>query len=97
MRGGSMTVPIDDGGAAFPCEAEGFMNQDASGNIVAVTEMLKAHKGMTLRDYFASKALPTVIMEMWGDGCHGATPEDAMAGCAYKIADAMLEARKEKR
>lgn len=93
-----MTAPIDDGGPAFPCEAEGFMNQDESGNIVAVTEMLKAHKGMTLRDYFASKALPTVIMEMWGDDClTGATPQADMANAAYQIADAMLEARKEKR
>ena len=45
--------------------------------------------GMTLRDWFAGKALPYIIEEMWG------TPDGAqeIAECAYQIADAMLAAR----
>ena len=41
--------------------------------------------GMTLRDYFAAKALP-FLMAAYED-------MDAIAGVAYKMADAMLKAR----
>jgi len=41
--------------------------------------------GMTLRDYFAAKAMP-YLMSAYED-------IDAIAGVAYKMADAMLEAR----
>ena len=41
--------------------------------------------GMTLRDYFAAKALP-FLMSAYED-------MDAIAGVAYKMADAMLKAR----
>lgn len=42
------------------------------------------HKGMTLRDYFAAKAMPELIG--WGE------PDD-IAVKAYKYADAMMKAR----
>lgn len=42
------------------------------------------HEGMTLRDYFAAKALSALI--------HSRNPEDAAAE-AYEYADAMLKAR----
>ena len=45
-----------------------------------------SNKGMSLRDYFAAKALEHVI-----DQC---TTYTRSAEEAYKIADAMLEARK---
>ena len=48
-------------------------------------------QGMTLRDYFAAKAMQADIT----DGRH----EDQFAWCAeraYKMADAMLRAREEK-
>jgi len=41
--------------------------------------------GMSLRDYFAAKALP-FLMSAYED-------MDAIAGVAYKMADAMLKAR----
>lgn len=42
--------------------------------------------GMTLRDYFAARA-----MQLCFDHC---TPDESAAKAAYKVADAMLEARK---
>lgn len=42
-------------------------------------------KGMTLRDYFAAKVLPSMIVE-------GFPPSDA-AKFSYEFADAMLKAR----
>lgn len=50
-------------------------------------------KGMTLRDYFAAKALPSVI-DTFAFG--NADPTDYAEGIAegcYEIADAMLKAR----
>jgi hypothetical protein len=41
--------------------------------------------GMTLRDYFAAKSLPPLM--------HSYEDMDAIAGVAYKMADAMLKAR----
>jgi hypothetical protein len=43
------------------------------------------NEGMTLRDYFAAKSLPT-LMSFYED-------MDGIAGAAYKMADAMLKAR----
>ncbi len=47
--------------------------------------------GMTLRDYFAAAALPTMI-HMSANGDDGWN-EDAVAAGAYLVADAMLAAR----
>jgi hypothetical protein len=46
------------------------------------------NEGMTLRDYFAAKALPTAAAN-WGE-CGSLI---GIAQEAYEIADAMLEAR----
>lgn len=70
----------NDGGPAFPCapifdERRGEMLQYAS-------------EGMTLRDYFAAKALAgiaSVYHESW--------TATSAAAAAYELADAMLEAR----
>lgn len=83
---------IETGGPAFPCDP---------------TTYTKA-KGMTLRDYFAAKALTALISE-WGRVMQhmegkdfsglsiidndGGTPT-AITEEAYAMADAMLEARK---
>ena len=63
----------DTGGPAFPTHPEGAL----------------IHDGMTLRDYFAAKA-------MQGDLIGGVHHEnfDIAAKRAYMMADAMLEARK---
>jgi len=44
------------------------------------------HKGMTLRDYFAAKAMQAIANDSWSS-------EDAIATYSYLIADAMLKER----
>jgi hypothetical protein len=52
-------------------------------------------KGMTLRDYFAAKAMQATISGAMADGTHfGPNDHPSFAFFAYKMADAMLEARK---
>ena len=46
-------------------------------------------EGMTLRDYFAAKALQGMLAENGG----GALANDKLADYAYNIADEMLKAR----
>lgn len=70
------------GGSAFPCLQ--YMNQ---GGIVPTSG------GMSLRDYFAAKAMQAIAQspELYEiDTIPGA---DAIAANAYYIADAMLRAR----
>jgi hypothetical protein len=64
-----------NGGPAFP----------SHGSMGEVT-----HEGMTLRDYFAAKAMQGLVENANWRGM----PEDALAKAAYNMADAMLEARK---
>lgn len=66
---------INDGGPAFPTSADNghSVNQD----------------GMTLRDYFAAKALPAVIDYQ----NTGHEFNERVAEAAYAMADAMLRAR----
>jgi hypothetical protein len=53
-----------------------------------------AYQGMTLRDYFAAKAMQGIVSVL----NRGIRPTDMEAVCkdAYAIADAMLKARGEK-
>jgi hypothetical protein len=45
-------------------------------------------EGMTLRDYFAAKAMQAILSNPdYGD------EDDSLAGAAYYVADAMLKAR----
>ena len=74
----------DTGGPAFP-----QVSTDAFGELY--------EKGMTLRDYFAAKAMPTVISD-WlntGDIFQDAEIAEVIARDCYIVADAMLKARKE--
>jgi len=57
-------------------------------------ESTGAEEGMTLRDYFAAKALPGLMGRVWSS--HKGTDEeliDLWARYSYDIADAMLKAR----
>lgn len=69
-----------DGGQAFPCEQT---IGDTSKHLV---------KGMSLRDYFAAKAMQAMIANNWPiiaeDG-------EALARTAYGISNVMLAARGE--
>lgn len=54
--------------------------------------------GMTLRDYFAAKAMPAIYTDFWTsvrNGEHGCDERWAkgVARDAYALADAMLDAR----
>jgi hypothetical protein len=46
-------------------------------------------KGMTLRDYFAAKAMQGMMVDVEQPRC------DYIADTAYKMADAMMKAREE--
>ena len=72
---------IKTGGPAFPC---GLIDPSTPQDAVE-----PIYPGMTLRDYFAAKAMQTyMINEVWNpDTYKGA------AITAYRVADAMLAAR----
>lgn len=68
---------IKTGGPAFPCEGG-----SESG--------LYADPGMTLRDYFAAKAMHAIVIS---DGIQYASATTPHAKWAYEQADAMIAAR----
>ncbi|NMU88378.1 hypothetical protein HGQ98_00555 [Achromobacter ruhlandii] len=72
---------INDGGPAFPALYEGSTRPDAM--------------GMTLRDYFAAKAMHGWLSSYGPDDKHpvAAGDADSVAQRAYAMADAMLAAR----
>jgi hypothetical protein len=67
---------IDTGGPAFPCEEQTNWTDP----------------GMTLRDYFAAKAMQGLMAH---DRVPLDWPEEVIADSAYRQADAMLKARTE--
>lgn len=76
----------DTGGPAFPCLEATMTGIDSHGQERFDTE---ARGGMSLRDYFAAKAM----IRLTGadpDGLHSA---DTLAALSYHLADAMIRAR----
>lgn len=80
-----------DGGPAFP-----YREQDGAGGFVQ-------HPGISMRDWFASKALEGLLAsdvfmaKLDSDpGCRGKEFEPMMAAASFFIADAMLVARDRK-
>lgn len=52
--------------------------------------------GMTLRDYFAAKAMQGLMGRVWADPITGLQPDNLIgvwAKSAYEVADAMMEDR----
>lgn len=92
-------MTTETGGPAFPCEGG---NKFISGNEIRKT---LPSSGMTLRDYFAAKAMQGLLAEpMWEEDSTAqvlvltrdtvfTNPADRFASAAYKLADAMLAAR----
>lgn len=83
------------GGPAFPATLRGVHNAEPdSWHMVPGSNTLQERTvtGMTLRDYFAAKAMQGIIATF--DDDITAMPEQVACLC-YKIADAMLAARKE--
>ena len=75
---------IETGGPAFPGE------EDVNYPSMTATEK---HTGMTLRDYFAAKALQGMLSDL-PKTLYGLDWQANTVASAYSIADAMLEARK---
>ena len=70
----------ETGGPAFPVPAE--LCQDLT---------VEEQRGMTLRDYFAAKAMQGLITSLPSDST---LYDSNVAKWSYEMADAMLEARK---
>ena len=64
------------GGPAFPVTSDNYANSNS--------------EGMTLRDYFAAKAMQGMLAYAY---FHPLAMEDGYARDAYAMADAMLKAR----
>lgn len=75
---------IKDGGPAFP---ESYVGADAPHEGIG--------NGMTLRDYFAAKAMQAMLRVDTDNGrCRDYPMLEGTAALAYRMADAMIEARK---
>ena len=70
-----MTDKQETGGPAFPSTHHNGWGEP--------------EKGMTLRDYFAARAMQALLSQNLG----GAVRDEMLAGFAYAMADAMLKAR----
>lgn len=79
----------ETGGPAFPQPA--FASQNSSTGETVNHQWLS--DGMTLRDYFAAKAVHAYLADP--NASWGFQELDKAAGCAYRVADAMLKARKQ--
>jgi len=76
----------NNGGPAFPVPAGNF-----SGGEIFISD-----SGMPLRDYFAAKAMQSLLTATAAFGSKIQSPSfEEIPGCAYEMADAMLEAREE--
>ena len=73
------------GGRAFPCDS--IVERDEVGHLHGFEV---SSGGMTLRDYFAAKAMQGIISSECNYGAFSDLASDA-----YSIADAMLRAREE--
>jgi len=73
------------GGPAFPVSA--LVHNDDGGDPTTII-----HDGMTLRDYFAAKAMQSILAREDG---RFTTSLEFVGGKSYQYADAMLKARDE--
>jgi hypothetical protein len=82
QKGKTMKKSIGDGGLAFPQPQ--IDNQGRVDSALSFGE-----GGMTLRDYFAAKAMQSDLSIHGLEGCD----KLSIAEMAYEVADAMIEAR----
>lgn len=83
---------LDNGGYAFPIPNADFQTFSPS----TVEEYKRIQSGMTLRDYFAAKAMQALITGAMSGGAPIKTmggDDKVAAKAAYIIADAMLKER----
>jgi len=82
-----MSKKINDGGSAFPLKYKGEQRHNSHIEYI--------EKGMSLRDYFAAKAL-SGLLAYSTDGPHNQAAADDIryiTDYAYNLADAMLKSR----
>lgn len=97
-------MAINDGGPAFPRPVS---EDTRNGTLREGNEVIDAQHGMSLRDYFAAKAMHAEFVTTFSDTTpqsaeiflkqsekRGHTPEQHLAFNAYKVADAMLAERR---
>jgi len=77
----------DTGGPAYP--GKKLMHRAGY-----TTNEYEPTSGMTLRDYFAAKAMAIVAPQTAFNMQSNEKSEQYLARCSYAVADAMLEARK---
>jgi len=80
----------DDGGPAFPYVWMGVPGQPPQ------IKQLITSGGMTIRDYFAAKAMQAILSDLQHQKVDDRkiTDQHILAKGAYAVADAMLQARK---
>lgn len=81
---------MNTGGPAFPGKQKALMIK--SEHIGIANEYEIEHNGMTLRDYFAAKAMQAVIANAMCSEKE-AVFYDEVSAISYEMADAMLKAR----
>jgi len=101
-------MPENDGGPAFPVPHDALVDE-GGGLRGYVSEYCPTYQGMTLRDYFAAKAMQgyytrsvpadNILWRFWvflsgkGTTQHAFPDFECTSKNAYRMADAMLAAR----
>lgn len=100
-----MNQNINTGGSAFPMQEPQAIHSYAMAQVEGITDAderdraytaarAQAVGGMTLRDYFAAKAMQGFLSgHIAHHGHESHWPYGALASEAYELADAMLKAR----
>ena len=89
----------DDGGKQFPENVQKLLDAGGPANptdFPAGDGGTFSFSGLTIRDYFAAQAMGAIVgqIEFGDDDGETEIDFDAIAGDSYRVADAMLEARK---
>ena len=84
-------MTTETGGPAFPSKQKALLIEKEHAHIAKEIEI--DQNGMTLRDYFAAKAMEGIFASNTEHDHEDAHIFDAVAEAAYKQADAMLKAR----
>jgi hypothetical protein len=83
------------GGPAFPISYTAPVCNGPEGQISEITDSLVTCYGMSLRDYFAAKAMQAQQAALWSmESAHGWSVQE-IANESYAMADAMLKAREQ--
>ena len=89
-----MAEQIKDGGPAFPGDQFALVVPTEYRDDPRIHEIARKMNGMTLRDYFAAKAMQTALTACANDARdEGVGYCDHVATVSYEMADAMLKAR----